>query len=453
MIQIDFEKRMGKIKPMNGVNNGPAGEKKVKSNFIDYKRAKIPFARNHDAAYCSVYGESHTVDVSAIFPDFDADVEDESSYDFFYTDEYIKNCLAAGTETFYRLGHRIENCGLKKYGTLPPKDFLKWAKICEHIILHYNFGWANGYDFKIRYWEIWNEPELRPEDAIDNPTWGGTKKEFFEFFKTTAIYLKSKFPSLKIGGPALASHLDWAEEFLQTMKAHGVGLDFFSWHIYTKDPYDVLEKIYKVRKLLDRCGYEQTESILDEWNYVIDFSENYVRSIERIIGIKGAAFSASVMNLAQNAPLDLLMYYDARLNTSLNGMFDFYTYRPLKGYYPFYMWGLLSELSDCVLCESSDRKITATAAIKDGKAAVMIAHFSCEEETDLKEIPIEIKGLQVKIGKVYSLDDTHSFEKIAEFTGNRLTLNLKPDSVTFIALSKTEETIKLEEGTIWTELK
>ena len=83
----------------------------------------------------------------------------------------------------------------------------------------------------------------------------------------------------------------------------------------------------------------------------------------------------------------------------------------------------------------------------------MIAYFSCEEETDLKEIPIEIKGLQVKIGKVYSLDDTHSFEKIAEFTGNRLTLNLKPDSVTFIALSKTEETIKLEEGTIWTELK
>ena len=43
---------------------------------------------------------------------------------------------AAGTKVFYRLGHRIEH-EVKKYGTLPPKDFKKWAVICEHIIRHY----------------------------------------------------------------------------------------------------------------------------------------------------------------------------------------------------------------------------------------------------------------------------------------------------------------------------
>ncbi len=28
---------------------------------------------------------------------------------------------------------------------MPPKDFKKWAVICEHIIRHYDENWANGY--------------------------------------------------------------------------------------------------------------------------------------------------------------------------------------------------------------------------------------------------------------------------------------------------------------------
>ena len=41
----------------------------------------------------------------------------------------------------------------------PPKDYAKWARICEHIITHYTEGWADGFNYKITYWEIWNEPE------------------------------------------------------------------------------------------------------------------------------------------------------------------------------------------------------------------------------------------------------------------------------------------------------
>ena len=39
----------------------------------------------------------------------------------------------AGTRVFFRLGQTIES-GPKKYGTFPPKDFEKWARICEHVI-------------------------------------------------------------------------------------------------------------------------------------------------------------------------------------------------------------------------------------------------------------------------------------------------------------------------------
>ena len=70
------------------------------------------------------------------------DAEDPASYDFVETDDYLKTMRAAGTEPFYRLGQSIEHW-IKKYGVNPPADFDKWAAICEHIVRHYNEGWAD----------------------------------------------------------------------------------------------------------------------------------------------------------------------------------------------------------------------------------------------------------------------------------------------------------------------
>ena len=74
-----------------------------------------------------------------------------------------------GIEPFFRLGATIENFHfLRAYHIYPPKDFHKWARICAGIVRHYNEGWAGGYHFGIRYWEIWNEPDNTP-DVEDNP--------------------------------------------------------------------------------------------------------------------------------------------------------------------------------------------------------------------------------------------------------------------------------------------
>ena len=137
---------------MHAVNNGPvvAGKDQTRGNQEYYRRARLPYARTHDAAFYSGYGGEHTVDISAIFPNFDADVNDPNSYDFPCTDHYMKQIIEYGTKPFFRLGSKIEH-GVKKYGTIPPKDFHKWARICEHIIRHYNEGWANGFKYNIKY--------------------------------------------------------------------------------------------------------------------------------------------------------------------------------------------------------------------------------------------------------------------------------------------------------------
>ena len=160
-VAVDFAAACGPVKPMNAVNNGPVGGSADArhGNFAEYRAARIPFARTHDASEYIVYGGDHVADITAMFPDFDADENDPKSYDFAVTDAYLRNMRAAGTEPFFRLGQRIEHAA-KRYNVWPPKDFAKWARICEHVIRHYNRGWADGFEWNIKYWEIWNEPDI-----------------------------------------------------------------------------------------------------------------------------------------------------------------------------------------------------------------------------------------------------------------------------------------------------
>ena len=151
-ISVDFTRKLGRIKPMNAGNNGPKIPKddQTSGNFDTFKMLRIPYARLHDANHCSAYGAPHTVDVRAIFKDFNADPTDPASYDFVMTDLYLKAIERAGTEPFFRLGGSIEH-NPRKWFTCVPPDFRKFAVICEHIIRHCTGSWANGLNMKITY--------------------------------------------------------------------------------------------------------------------------------------------------------------------------------------------------------------------------------------------------------------------------------------------------------------
>ena len=429
-IKVDFTRTVGVIKPMHAVNNGPVAKSPNpnswggRSNMAEYRAAGIPFARNHDASFYDSYGNEHTVDVHAIFPRFEADVNDPASYDFFCTDNYILTTEAAGTETFYRLGSRIEHA-IKKYGTLVPKDYRKWAEICEHIIRHYTEGWADGYHLKLRYWEIWNEPDLDPDDATDKRCWGGTRAEFFEFFNVAHAHLKKCFPHLKIGGPAIAGNMEWAEAFLAQLKAP---LDFFSWHIYAHEVEKIADKAKRVRALLDKYGYTETESILNEWNYVLGWKGDdlgYSHIVKR--KAKGAAFTLGTMCACQrDGALDMLMYYDAR-PTTWNGLFDLYQLGKctLKGYYPFVMFNTLYRMGESAEVDWAGENVYACAAKNGDSAAVVLTHFNDDDMAVAKEIGVDLSGFGGENGtemEVWLLDEAHDLIRVetVTFFGERL---------------------------------
>ena len=436
---VDFNTVVGKFKPMNAVNNGPvkARSDQSRGNFTDYQALRIPYARIHDANLCYSYGGPHSVDVHAIFPDFDADENAPESYDFHLTDEYLANMRAAGTQVFYRLGASIEHWS-KKYGTLPPPDFHKWARICEHIIMHYNEGWANGYDWNIEYWEIWNEPDLDADDSPNKRCWGGTKAQFFELYEISARYLKARFPQLKIGGPAIAGKMDWGTEFICYMAEHKVPLDFFSWHRYTRTPEILGELCRFWRKTLDENGFPRCESILNEWNYVRNWNTEWVYSLEQMSGMKGAAFAAAAMCVCQNEPLDILMYYDARVSSAMSCLFHMMTLRRLKGYYGFYAFAELAELGTQVKCSCDEEKFYALAGKDDkGNWGIMLVSYDDNDDAGVRNISIDT-GLKECRFDCRLVDENYSFEPVwgTPDAEGKLNFTLKHNSILFITPRK-----------------
>ena len=441
VISVDFGSVCGRIGPMHAVNNGPicklpAGDQ-LKVNDWAFRAAGIPYARFHDSSFCSSYGGEHTVDVSNIFTDFSADVDDPSAYDFAMTDKYVADTLSC-CGVFYRLGSKIEH-GVKKYNTLPPADFHKWARVCEHIIAHYTEGWADGFNYDISSWEIWNEPDLYPDDSQVKTTWGGSAKQFYELYTIAAEHLKARFPHLKIGGPALASvyheNDGWLDGFFQALTRDGkrVPLDFLSWHIYARNPYQISAAAKHVRGIMDKYGYCDAESILNEWNYVRDWKAGFVKSLQDVKSHKGAAFTAAVMTEAQHSGIDMCMYYDAR-PCGFNGLFDTDTLRPLKAYYAFKAFNELYKLGDEVKTEAAGDGVYALAARKGCHGALLAVNYADDDNRLWQQVEIKASGARITDADIFVTDvsRTLTFADTADFSEGSIDLQLENYSFALI---------------------
>ena len=427
VVTVDVNQVVGQIKMMNAANNGPYEE-----NLKEYKALRVPYARTHDTPH---RWNSHTVDINQLFPDWDANVNNPKSYDFTLTDSLLAVMMRAGTKPFFRLGQSIEH-DPKKYGIYPPKNYKKWAKICEHVIRHYNEGWADGHHWNIEYWEIWNEPDLdAPGDRwkTDPRCWGGPLEEFHKLYEVTAKHLKKCFPDVKIGGPAFANPRKYGPPFLDYVKATGTPLDFFSWHMYHRRPHRVEEDVFKVREILDERGFNEVESILNEWNYVKRWEEPDHYSTRVRLSIKGAAYVAAVMSTCQDAPLDMLMYYDLRPNVSYNGAFSPYHYDLLPAYWSLYYWAELADYGTQVKSECAESDIYTTAVkSSDGKLRMLLTRYNEDKpEVELKDVTVVVPQ-GYKVSSVRLTDSQKEMDRKLEPTGESITLTLEEHAIALI---------------------
>ncbi len=403
------------IKPLNGVNGGPVTFNFRRDARKLFREAKIPYCRLHDIE--GPLGGGKFVDIRNVFPLWDLDENDPGSYDFAFTDEYMRCIADCGAEAFYRLGETIDHGYLKEH-VHPPKDPAKWARICANVVRHYNEGWANGFHYGVKYWEIWNEPE-------NPPMWTGTKEEYFALYRETANLLKREFPGIKVGGYASCgvyaafneeatdfyrSFITWFDDFLAFVKAPETAcpLDFFSWHIYSHDPGEVLAHARYCRDKLDRAGFQKTEAILDEWNW------SGKDMFDRMRDMTGASFAAEVLCRLQNTgDADIACYYDAQPHAAYGGLFLRNTDTPSRAYYALKAFGMLREAgAEAVTAAETE---LAYAAATDGKTSVLMA-VNYEKE----DRPVVFSFPGAKRVRLYLLDEKHDLSLIADAPADRI---------------------------------
>ena len=392
-IQVDFSKKTGKqVMPLHGFNSGPMTKVFTYDARPLFVEGGIPLVRLHDVEY--PYGSGEFVDIPCIFKNFDADENDPASYNFGNTDEYIRQCLSVGSKILYRLGISIEHSPAKRY-TAPPKDFAKWARICEHIIRHYNEGWADGYHWNIEYWEIWNEADL-DRNTDNKRCWGGTAEEFAELYTVAARHLKGCFPHLKIGGCGFSSvRNEFIEDFFADLakRTPRVPMDFYSWHRYKGEVTAFAEGTAIVRNMLTEYGYGEVESILDEWNLMYSWDANgQTESYRAMKDERGASFYAGVLcSLQEQGDLSAATNFEADVVKEFCGIFNvkkmciggllanggkgkFAELEPTKSFYAFKSFNLLYRMQNCVATSCDDPDVFATAAANEEENGVLISN-------------------------------------------------------------------------------
>lgn len=445
-IKIDASGTIGEIRPLHGVNNGPLNQGETVDVSSRWKDLAVPSTRLHD----SEWPAGDLVDMHAIFPDLNADPQSPASYRFQRTDDYLAPIVASGSGIVYRLGESIEH-SRKRFYTHPPRDYDRWAQACLGIIGHYNDGWADGKKYQIRHWEIWNEPENRPA------MWSGTDDDYYRLYLTAAKAIKSRYPDLKVGGPAVGATgeiVDGAYQptaflqgFLNACRTSGASLDFFSWHTYTDDPDLYARKAVGIRRWLDQEGFRDTELHLNEWNYLpgndwgpmLNTSDPSARDrwYAEMAGMPGANFVVRALIGFQDSPLDVANYYSG--DTSPFGLFGRFG-TPKKTYYGFLAFRKLLATPQRLQADGS-AQATVLAGMNRSQTSVQVLisqHRPASEPCALTFENLPWSGPSDL--EILQLDETRNLERIVadeiNFTSNSLTRLLLESGVLLVKLSK-----------------
>ena len=408
VLRVDFDTLVDEIRPVHNIGRMPeyVTESEINRHFTE---ANMTSCRTHDI---------HATDIHNIFPDFSRDVNDESAYRFAECDQVIASIVDTGMEPFFRLGISYSDPVREREFLLPPEDYEKWAQVCEHIILHYNEGWAHGFHYDIEYWEIWNEPE-NSDDIADNHFWIGTDEAFFRLYDVAAKYLKQKFPGLKIGGygscgfyaltktnaintgatPRNQYFVTYYKNFLAYIQAHGSPMDFFSWHSYTTTKKNA-QYIKYVKETLSEAGYGDAEIICDEWNY--NPTEN--DQLDRRYG----ANQTSMLLMFQNAGLDMAHYYDGD-DDGLMWAGLFVKGQPSSAYYGFWAFGQLYRLGRQAKIGNLrlPKDLYAVAAAGEDGHALLISNVS-----EKKDRPLKIDAGEYAVEKCFTVNEACEWVEI-----------------------------------------
>lgn len=419
-ITVDFAKDSGCLnKAIHSSGWAPRSyPRSIQNDDAALKALNMTYTRTHDWAL--VNSGQRVVDYQYIFPLFNKDAKDPSNYYFEPTDHILGLARNIGLEIFYRLGTSIEHTGDVHFNARVPDDFDKTAEIFAATVRHYNRGWANGFKWNIKYWEIWNEPDginsmwcLPGPEGRDFPK---MRDKFIKLFVTALRRIKSEFPEVKVGGPALCwASPEYFTHLLKACKKEGLKPDFLSWHYYGKDPQSMVDGGKTIRKICDDLGFDDMELILNEYHYLLTWDGIHGRNstpamVKRALdgptghnNIDSACFYLTALSLFQKSEFSQAYYYGCAHHGNWGYMDEYKVFN--KPYYAARMFGSLVK-DFTKICEMKKEGSVTSLALKsaDGKKASLLLTDYCGID---RLITVDVKGLKgVKHVSARVLDHT-----------------------------------------------
>ena len=429
-LTADFSQETGRIRPeLHSSGYGPLICSCPQTVIDDVRSMGFKAARTHDWALLNK--AERVCDYYHIFPLTHLDAKDPKNYVFGPTDYLLKRTREdAELDVFFRLGTSIEHSGPKvHFNTLIPDDFEKVAETFAATIRHYNRGWADGYEWGIKYWELWNEPDgvnnmwclpdgdLGAGDTAEARTADQNARErkrlelFARFFVTCLRRIKDEFgDTVKVGGPALCSWRstkpgrigtsDYFRRLLEVCRESGVAPDFISWHYYGNKPDAMLASVDRARKICDEAGFPKCELIVNEWHY-LNAPWSQLRSADPKVkasvwtgpaahnGIDSSCFSLTLLSKFQTSKLDQAYYYGC----SHTGSWGYKSEAgdKYKVYYGLKMFGDLVR-GYPVMCASggADGVTVLAAKSEDGsRRAILVTDY----RSGLRELAVDVAGV------------------------------------------------------------
>ena len=376
-ITIDFKKTHPFAQ--YGATNGPWPTKRTGPGEELYRQLNFTWSRLHDTG---LLGLHRYVDIDKIFPDFNLDENNPDNYHFADTDRFVNKLVALNKKIIFRLGYSAVIT--KHYKNKVPASIDKWARIACNI--------AKRYSDRVEYFEIWNEPDLKI-------FFEGSLEQFCEIYAKTATLMKEEIEGVRIGGCGFADGTgEFARGFLSYVKAHHLPLDFYSYHRYHHVPSEYRRLGFEVRKMLDQYGFKKCITILDEWNFNINFNRQLNASYRAIQTNQGAMFTLATLIEIAKTPIDINTYYDFQVSYMLffyNGLLKLgfpLTLKKTRTYEAYSMFNIVRTVGEYYDCPASAKGLYAIACKKENILYVLMVNYRFMDNRDM-DVEVDLNGL------------------------------------------------------------
>lgn len=194
--------------------------------------------------------------VSGTYPNY--------SYDWTALDDKIKAILADGCTPYFCVSYTPDVLGETH---APPANLEAWQEINRQLADHCV---QQGYD--IRYYEVWNEPDL---DIF----WQGSQQDYLQLYKSTVTGILQGDPQARVGGPGLSgntANTPWVDALLDYCSQESLPIDFVSFHSFTWDVTVTINTLQTLQTMIDNHpSLAPVELHIGEWNNQLESNDGY----------------------------------------------------------------------------------------------------------------------------------------------------------------------------------